>query len=112
MAFDSRATRQPSVAAASYIRKLTSIVMIRGTPFGETPMAVSPLAGKPAPRDLLIDVGRLLGEYASRRPDPADPRQRVSFGTSGHRGTPQDGTFTEAHIVAITQAICDYRARQ
>jgi phosphoglucomutase len=75
-------------------------------------MTTSSLAGKPAPRDLLIDVHRLLGEYTSRRPDPADPRQRVSFGTSGHRGTPEHSTFTEAHILAITQAICDYRARQ
>ncbi len=75
-------------------------------------MPASPLAGKPAPRELLIDVGRLLAEYASRRPDAADPRQRVSFGTSGHRGTPENGTFTEAHILAITQAICEYRARQ
>src|SRR5712692_8659726 len=80
--------------------------------YPEVPMPLSPLAGKPAPRELLIDVGRLLGEYASRRPDPADPRQRVSFGTSGHRGTPQDGSFTEAHILAITQAICDYRAQR
>jgi phosphoglucomutase len=74
-------------------------------------MGISPLAGKPAPRELLIDVDRLLGEYAARRPDPADPRQRVAFGTSGHRGTPEDGSFTEMHIVAITQAICEYRAR-
>jgi phosphoglucomutase len=75
-------------------------------------MGISPLAGKPAPRELLIDVGRLLGEYASRRPDPGDPRQRVAFGTSGHRGTPEDGSFTEMHILAITQAICEYRAGQ
>ena len=75
-------------------------------------MGISPLAGKPAPRELLIDVGRLLGEYAAGRPDPADPRQRVAFGTSGHRGTPDDGSFTEMHIVAITQAICEYRSRQ
>jgi phosphoglucomutase len=73
-------------------------------------MALSPLAGKPAPRELRIDVDRLLAAYASGKPDPADPRQRVSFGTSGHRGTPLDGSFTEAHILAITQAICDYRA--
>jgi phosphoglucomutase len=72
-------------------------------------MSISPLAGKPAPRELLVDVDRLLTEYATKKPDPKDPRQRVSFGTSGHRGTPEDGTFTEAHILAITQAICDYR---
>src|SRR5207248_5240319 len=70
------------------------------------------LAGKPAPRELLIDVGRLLDDYANRRPDPRDPRQRVSFGTSGHRGTPLDGSFTRAHILAITQAIVEYRTRQ
>jgi phosphoglucomutase len=75
-------------------------------------MAVSPLAGKPAPKDLLIDVARLEREYHDRKPDVADPRQLVSFGTSGHRGSSLDGTFTEAHILAITQAICDYRRAQ
>lgn len=73
-------------------------------------MAISPLAGKPAPRELLIDPAALDREYHDRTPDTADPRQLVAFGTSGHRGTPTDGTFTEAHILAITQAICDYRA--
>jgi phosphoglucomutase len=72
-------------------------------------MALSPLAGKPAPKELLIDVARLEREYYERKPDLADPEQRVAFGTSGHRGTPLRGTFTEAHILAITQAICDYR---
>jgi phosphoglucomutase len=72
-------------------------------------MALSPLAGKPAPKNLLIDVPRLEREYHERRPDMADPNQRVAFGTSGHRGTPFNGTFTEAHILAITQAICEYR---
>ncbi len=75
-------------------------------------MALSPLAGKPAPKELLIDVAKLEQEYHERRPDPADARQRVAFGTSGHRGTPGDGTFTEAHILAITQAICDDRRKQ
>jgi phosphoglucomutase len=75
-------------------------------------MAIHPLAGKPAPADLLIDVARLERAYHERRPDMADPRQRVSFGTSGHRGTSLDGTFTEAHILAITQAICEYRRGQ
>src|SRR5437762_14258813 len=74
------------------------------------PMSLSPLAGKPAPPELLINVDRLVNEYHARRPDVGDPQQLVSFGTSGHRGTAQDGTFTEAHIVAITQAICEYRA--
>jgi phosphoglucomutase len=72
-------------------------------------MALSPLAGKPAPADMRIDVAKLEREYHERRPDLGDPRQLVSFGTSGHRGTTSDGTFTEAHILAITQAICDYR---
>jgi len=72
-------------------------------------MALHPLAGKPAPADLLIDVARLQRDYHQRQPDLDDPAQRVSFGTSGHRGTPLDGTFTEAHILAITQAICEYR---
>ncbi len=75
-------------------------------------MAISPLAGKPAPAELLIDVSRLEREYFERLPDMSDPNERVSFGTSGHRGTPQRGTFTEAHILAITQAICDYRRGQ
>jgi phosphoglucomutase len=73
-------------------------------------MTLSPLAGKPAPPEILIDVDGLLAEFHRRRPDPTDPRQRVRFGTSGHRGSPLDGSFNEAHIVAITQAICEYRA--
>jgi phosphoglucomutase len=72
-------------------------------------MAVHPLAGTPVPPDQLIDLGRLERDYYERRPDLSDPYQLVSFGTSGHRGTPSDGTFTEAHILAIAQAICDYR---
>jgi phosphoglucomutase len=70
---------------------------------------LSPLAGKPAPKEMLIDVAKLEGDYFQRRPDLGDPNQMVSFGTSGHRGSPFHGTFTEAHILAITQAICDYR---
>ncbi len=73
---------------------------------------ISPLAGKPAPKEMLIDVARLQKEYFERHPDLHDPNQLVSFGTSGHRGSPLDGTFTEAHILAITQAICDYRREQ
>ena len=72
-------------------------------------MTISPLAGKPAPADLLIDVLALERDYYERRPDLSDPRQLVHFGTSGHRGTPAAATFTEAHILSITQAICDYR---
>jgi phosphoglucomutase len=72
-------------------------------------MAISPLAGKPAPRELLVDPARLEREYYERAPDLGDANQLVAFGTSGHRGSPLLGTFTEAHILAITQAICDYR---
>jgi phosphoglucomutase len=74
--------------------------------------AVHPLAGHPAPTDLLIDVARLERLYYDGRPDPEQPAQRVSFGTSGHRGTPLDGSFTERHILAITQAIVEYRRRK
>ena len=72
-------------------------------------MTVSPLAGKPAPKEMLVDLARLEREYFARRPDPEDPPQRVSFGTSGHRGSSLQGSFTEAHVLAITQAICEYR---
>jgi phosphoglucomutase len=72
-------------------------------------MPVSPLAGKPAPAEVLIDVDRLVAAYYDRRPDPANPREQVAFGTSGHRGAPEDGAFNEAHILAITQAICEHR---
>ena len=72
-------------------------------------MALSPLAGKPAPPEALIDPAHLEREYYSRRPDPAEPAQQITFGTSGHRGSPLAGSFNEAHILAITQAICDYR---
>jgi len=70
---------------------------------------ISPLAGKPAPRELLVDPALLEREYSARLPDLDDPSQRVSFGTSGHRGSSLRGAFNEAHILAITQAICDYR---
>jgi phosphoglucomutase len=69
-------------------------------------------AGKPAPKDLLIDVSRLESAFYEGKPNPADPNQLVSFGTSGHRGTSSNATFTEAHILAITQAICEYRRNQ
>jgi phosphoglucomutase len=72
-------------------------------------MAISPLAGHPAPPEMLVDLARLEREYFERRPDPDNPDERVSFGTSGHRGSPFRGSFTEAHILSITQAICDYR---
>jgi phosphoglucomutase len=75
-------------------------------------VAVSPLAGKPAPKDLLVDVARLERDYYARTPDLEDPAQRVAFGTSGHRGSSLRGSFNEAHILATTQAICDYRRAQ
>ena len=74
--------------------------------------SMSPLAGKPAPKEMLLDVARLEQDYFERRPDSQDPSQLVIFGTSGHRGSPFQGTFTEAHILAITHAICDYRRSQ
>lgn len=71
-----------------------------------------PLAGKPAPYTLLINTPRLVSAYYTQTPDPADPDQRVAFGTSGHRGTSLKGSFNESHILAISQAICDYRQQQ
>jgi len=75
-------------------------------------MSLHPLAGQPAPPELLVDVGALERAYYERHPELSDPSQLVSFGTSGHRGTSLGGSFNEAHILAITQAICDYRRRQ
>jgi phosphoglucomutase len=76
---------------------------------GDNKQMISPLAGLPAPKSMLVDVAKLEREYFERRPDLDDPNQMVIFGTSGHRGSPFHGTFTEAHILAMTQAICDYR---
>ena len=73
------------------------------------PVAISPLAGKPAPHEMLVDVADLERQYHEGRPNLDEPSQMVRFGTSGHRGSPLRGSFTEAHILAITQAICDYR---
>ena len=75
-------------------------------------MAISPLAGKPADPSLLINVPRLVTAYYTGQPDPSVPAQRVVFGTSGHRGSALDNAFNEAHILAITQAICLYRKHQ
>ena len=79
---------------------------------GDNKQMISPLAGLPAPKSMLVDVAKLEREYFERRPDLDDPNQMVIFGTSGHRGSPFHGTFTEAHILAMTQAICDYRRTQ
>jgi len=73
-------------------------------------MAIHPLAGKPAPIEILINVDELERAYYERVPDITNPHERVSFGTSGHRGSPLDGGLNEAHILAMTQAICEYRA--
>jgi phosphoglucomutase len=74
--------------------------------------AISPQAGQPARKEMLVDVAKLEREYFQRKPDPDNPTEKVSFGTSGHRGSPLRGSFTEAHIIAITQAICDFRRSQ
>src|SRR3954471_8297191 len=71
-----------------------------------------PLAGKPAPKEMLIDVNRLRKLYFDERPDPGVPGQRVAFGTSGHRGSSLKRAFNEAHILAVTQAVCEYRKAQ
>ena len=75
-------------------------------------METSPLAGKPAPPAILVNVPRLVTAYYSNRPDPAVPAQRVAFGTSGHRGSAFENSFNEWHVLAISQAICDYRMQQ
>lgn len=74
-------------------------------------MPLHALAGKPAPKNILIDPAALEDEYFRHHPDPANPLHKVAFGTSGHRGTTANSTFTEDHILAITQAICDYRVK-
>src|SRR5580700_2250327 len=73
---------------------------------------ISPLAGKPAPAAILVDLPRLITAYYCETPDPAVPAQRVAFGTSGHRGSSFKRAFNEWHILAITQAICLYRAEK
>lgn len=75
-------------------------------------MKISSAAGKPADPTILVNVPKLIADYYELRPDPSDPRQRVVFGTSGHRGSATDVAFNEWHILAITQAICDYRRLQ
>lgn len=74
-------------------------------------MNISPLAGKLAPPELLVDVPRLVAAYYTERPDPKVAAQRVAFGTSGHRGSSLDITFNEWHVLAISQAVCDYRMK-
>lgn len=73
-------------------------------------MTLSDLAGKPAPQSLLTNIPRLVAHYYETRPDPGNVAQRVAFGTSGHRGTSLNGTFNEAHILAVSQAVAEHRA--
>ena len=75
-------------------------------------MANENLAGKPAPREMLVNIPRLVSAYYLYHPDPADPSQQVSFGTSGHRGSSFDSSFNEDHVLAISQALCEYRRQQ
>ena len=75
-------------------------------------MPIHELAGKPAPQSILVDLSKLSHAYHAEKPDVSDPTQLVSFGTSGHRGSSLDGSFTDSHILAIVQAVCDYRSKQ
>jgi phosphoglucomutase len=75
-------------------------------------MSVHPLAGKPAPREFLVNIPRLVAAYYTQTPNVEDPAQRVAFGTSGHRGTSTQGSFNEAHILAVSQAVCEMRLAQ
>lgn len=75
-------------------------------------MSIHPLAGKPVPKENLADIAELISSYYETQPDEADPNQKVAFGTSGHRGTSLNGSFTEDHIMAISQAICEYREKE
>ncbi|HVN45601.1 MAG TPA: phosphoglucomutase (alpha-D-glucose-1,6-bisphosphate-dependent) [Steroidobacteraceae bacterium] len=95
------------MSSVSPAASVESLANARG---GPTEPAARP--GQPAPAELLIDPAALCWRYYARQPDPADPAQRVSFGTSGHRGSAVRGTFNEAHVLAITQAICEYRKSQ
>src|SRR5574341_66760 len=106
-----RSTRRTS-GTRSHVRCRKGLWLEERPKKGLRGMGISPLAGKPAPKQMLVDVARLEREYYGRNPDLGDPNQLVHFGTSGHRGSPLHGTFTEAHILAITQAICDYRHAQ
>ncbi len=74
-------------------------------------MSPHELAGKPVPREMLVNVPRLVSDFYTRRPDPGNPAEAVSFGTSGHRGSAFKGSFNEAHVLAIVQAVCELRAR-
>ena len=75
-------------------------------------MKSHPQAGQPAQREQWTNIPRLVTAYYAIQPDPDDPRQRVSFGTSGHRGSSLSGSFNEQHVLAITQAVCEHRTAQ
>ncbi len=75
-------------------------------------MAVHPLAGKPVPESLLPNIPRLMTAYFTNKPDVSNPAHKVSFGTSGHRGVSTKSGFNENHILAITQAVCEYRSQK
>jgi phosphoglucomutase len=94
----------------SGVQSVQSITSVEGDPKRDE--NVSPMAGKPASQEILVDLTRLERDYFARSPNVEDPNQLVSFGTSGHRGSSLRASFNEAHILAITQAICDYRRSQ
>src|SRR5512143_4024661 len=75
-------------------------------------MSINELAGKPVPRSMLANIPRLIAAYYTYKPDVSEPGQRVAFGTSGHRGSSLKNSFNEAHILAVSQAICEYRRAQ
>jgi len=75
-------------------------------------MPLNPLAGQPAPRELFANIPLLVSQYYTEHPDAANPAQQISFGTSGHRGTSKDDSFNEDHILAVCQALCEYRQQQ
>src|SRR5580704_783368 len=104
--------RRPGITGSGKSKDCTSrqLVYVRDNRVRVKTMPLSELAGKPAPPSMLIDVARLESDYFSKKPDPGNAAELVSFGTSGHRGSPTKSTFTEQHILAITQAICEYRA--
>src|SRR5271155_1472518 len=110
---NSRATAPlPSMRARSGTPSRAALVSVDCRFFGEQTMEVSARAGKPADPSILIDLSKLVSAYYTAQPDPSVPAQRVAFGTSGHRGCSLDNSFNEAHILAITQAICLYRKEQ
>jgi phosphoglucomutase len=88
------------------------VVALRPNQENGAVMALHELAGKPAPRELLENIPRLVSAYYAQQPDPKEDSHRVSFGTSGHRGCALDYSFNEHHILAICQAICEYRKAQ